>query len=130
MKKRKPFPDDPTDCETQREYNRQYYDKNRETELKRQEKFREENPNYYKRWYEENKEWRKLTAKLRQICRPDMVKKCKLQHYYPGLDASDVEFDEETQKKCEEVFQRMLRRLRKLKGRDPETGRKLNENSN
>ena len=119
----------PKTSKEKREYQRNYYHKNKEREKRRQKKYREEHPDYFKNWYEENRRWKILVEKLRYVCRPDKFYKEHYESYYPGLDASDVEFDDDLAEECDRVFNLMLRKLRKKCGRDPETGRKINGNS-
>lgn len=91
------------------------------------EKYFEEHPDYKKRWREENREWKAAVKKLWRTCKPKLEKKSNLESRYPGLDASEILPDEEIQRKQEEVYQRKLRELRKIYGRDPDTGMKVND---
>lgn len=115
----------PRTDEERRAYQRNYKRKNRERYHRYEKEWREENPDYYKRWYEDNKEWANLVTKLRYICRPDLVSREYYERYYPGLDASDIEFKEDIAEECEKVYQLMLRKLRIKFGRDPDTGYKI-----
>lgn len=63
-------------AEKQREYQRNYYQRNKEKELARQRKWREENPGWMKEWEEKNKEKRKQ-IKERWLSKPENVEKSK-----------------------------------------------------
>lgn len=123
--KPKETPDDITECETEREKRRNYYHRNKEKILRQQKEWQEKNPNYFKNWYQDNKEWQAAKQKLREVCRPDKLYQRRLEEYYPGLDASEVEFEKDVAEQCDKIYRRMLKRLRELYNRDPETGRKL-----
>lgn len=130
MERKKDRPDSVVDAENNREMCRAWYDANAEKHKEAQRKWREENPDYYKKWRKENADWLRAKKRLRKACRPDRVKKYKLENYYPGLDASDVEFDEDIAEICDKIYKRKLKELRKIYGRDPETGRKISGNNN
>jgi hypothetical protein len=108
--------------EKAREYVRRYYWRHHEQELERSRQFREDNPDYLQDWYEQNKTYQQAKVKLRNYCRPDLTKKWRFEKNYPGLDASDVEYPDDIAAECDRIYKKKLKKLRRLFGRDPDTG--------
>lgn len=106
---------------------RERYARNKEEWKKRVAKWKEER-DYDKKYYEANKGYQISRERLRARCRPDLLRKAMFATRFPGVDASNIEFEEELAEFCEEIYQKKLRKLRELFGRDPETGRKLSRN--
>jgi len=89
-------------------------------------RFMERNPDYFKRWYRRNRDYVRARVALYAACFPDRVARAQLKRDW-GLSPGKSPMPPEQQMRAEEVYRESLRKLRRLFGRDPDTGHLLKE---